>query len=105
MPNPFARIADTLARPYPHGFDDPLRTEGRYTHLASKLAKAESHARRIGANPNLARAMLGIMNIHMKRKKGPLGPRQAYKDMMQDMATVSSGGRINIKEALKAWKR
>jgi hypothetical protein len=95
-----------LARPYPHGFDDPLRIKGRYVHLASKLAKREGEARKLGQDPSPVRAMLGVMNIHMKRKKGPLGSNVAYRDMLQDMATVwSGGGKINLKEALEAWKR
>jgi hypothetical protein len=41
-----------LARPYPHGFDDPLRIKGRYVHLASKLAKREGEARKLGQDPS-----------------------------------------------------
>ena len=95
-----------LARPSPHGFISPLLGKGRMTRLASGLAQGEMRARKEGVNPDLWRGMLGVMNLHLKRKPSDLGPDMMFREMVQDMYGLSGGkGKINLKEALKAWKR
>ena len=95
-----------IAMPYPHGYVDPLRTKGRMSHLASKLAKGERRARDLGANPQYWRGMLGVMNLHLKKKPHILGPDMAYGELLRDMVGLYGGkGKINLEEALKAWKR
>lgn len=102
---PFEKIASTLARPYPHGYVDPMRTSGRYSHLAEKLSRGEVRAREAGTNPGYWRGMLGVMNMYLKQKPGPLGPDMHFKDMLNDMTGLLSGkGKISLKDALKAWE-